>query len=154
MVVRGRTEYIQICRAVGMGFVVMGFIGYFVKLVSVTSRRGKGGGHGGRRYHAGSSAKHGSHCRVRKAERCDVKLVKILTTHSLLMADVEREQIHIPIHSIVSRHYPPCPTTKSTTNLLYDPSCDPTHPNARSFWYCSLCKCSQDSSMRIRIRMK
>ncbi len=26
-------EYIQICRAVGMGFVVMGFIGYFVKLV-------------------------------------------------------------------------------------------------------------------------
>lgn len=31
----GRTEYIQICRAVGMGFVVMGFIGYFVKLVSI-----------------------------------------------------------------------------------------------------------------------
>lgn len=30
---RTHQEYIQICRAVGMGFVVMGFIGYFVKLV-------------------------------------------------------------------------------------------------------------------------
>lgn len=29
------TEYIQICRAVGLGFVVMGFIGYFVKLVRI-----------------------------------------------------------------------------------------------------------------------
>ncbi|KDN44364.1 protein translocase SEC6 [Tilletiaria anomala UBC 951] len=28
-------EYIQICRAVGMGFVVMGFIGYFVKLIHI-----------------------------------------------------------------------------------------------------------------------
>lgn len=30
-----RTEYIQICRMVGMGFVVMGFIGYFVKLIHI-----------------------------------------------------------------------------------------------------------------------
>lgn len=29
------TEYLQICRAVGMGFVVMGFIGYFVKLIHI-----------------------------------------------------------------------------------------------------------------------
>ncbi|PWN95459.1 protein translocase SEC6 [Tilletiopsis washingtonensis] len=28
-------EYLQICRAVGMGFVVMGFIGYFVKLIHI-----------------------------------------------------------------------------------------------------------------------
>lgn len=27
-------EYIQICRAVAIGFAIMGFIGYFVKLVS------------------------------------------------------------------------------------------------------------------------
>ena len=30
-----RAEYMQICRAVGMGFVVMGFIGYLVKLVHI-----------------------------------------------------------------------------------------------------------------------
>ncbi|PWN54415.1 protein translocase SEC6 [Violaceomyces palustris] len=30
-----KKEYIQICRAVGMGFVVMGFIGYFVKLIHI-----------------------------------------------------------------------------------------------------------------------
>ncbi|KIS72339.1 translocon subunit SSS1 [Mycosarcoma maydis] len=30
-----RKEYIQICRAVGLGFVVMGFIGYFVKLIHI-----------------------------------------------------------------------------------------------------------------------
>ncbi|CAO1634054.1 unnamed protein product [Parajaminaea phylloscopi] len=30
-----RKEYIQICRMVGMGFVVMGFIGYFVKLIHI-----------------------------------------------------------------------------------------------------------------------
>lgn len=29
------TEYIQICRMVGVGFVVMGFIGYFVKLIHI-----------------------------------------------------------------------------------------------------------------------
>lgn len=29
------TEFIQICRAVGTGFVVMGFIGYLVKLVHI-----------------------------------------------------------------------------------------------------------------------
>jgi protein transport protein SEC61 subunit gamma-like protein len=29
-----RTEYIAICKAVALGFAVMGFIGYFVKLVS------------------------------------------------------------------------------------------------------------------------
>lgn len=28
-------EFIQICRAVGLGFVVMGFIGYFVKLIHI-----------------------------------------------------------------------------------------------------------------------
>ncbi|CAO1632058.1 unnamed protein product [Jaminaea pallidilutea] len=28
-------EYIQICRMVGMGFVIMGFIGYFVKLIHI-----------------------------------------------------------------------------------------------------------------------
>lgn len=28
-------EFLQICRAVGMGFVVMGFIGYFVKLIHI-----------------------------------------------------------------------------------------------------------------------
>ncbi|CAO1634244.1 unnamed protein product [Sympodiomycopsis kandeliae] len=28
-------EYIQICRMVGLGFVVMGFIGYFVKLIHI-----------------------------------------------------------------------------------------------------------------------
>ncbi|WFD37529.1 uncharacterized protein MJAP1_000473 [Malassezia japonica] len=30
-----RKEFIQICRAVGTGFVVMGFIGYLVKLVHI-----------------------------------------------------------------------------------------------------------------------
>lgn len=29
------SEYIQICRMVGMGFVIMGFIGYFVKLIHI-----------------------------------------------------------------------------------------------------------------------
>ena len=29
------TEFLQICRAVGTGFVVMGFIGYLVKLVHI-----------------------------------------------------------------------------------------------------------------------
>ena len=28
-------EYIQLCRAVAIGFVVMGFIGYFVKLIHI-----------------------------------------------------------------------------------------------------------------------
>ncbi|PWN19427.1 protein translocase SEC6 [Microstroma glucosiphilum] len=28
-------EFIQICRMVGMGFAVMGFIGYFVKLIHI-----------------------------------------------------------------------------------------------------------------------
>ena len=28
-------EFLQICRAVGTGFVVMGFIGYLVKLVHI-----------------------------------------------------------------------------------------------------------------------
>lgn len=28
-------EFMQICRAVGLGFVVMGFIGYFVKLIHI-----------------------------------------------------------------------------------------------------------------------
>ncbi|KAL4400084.1 Ssh1 translocon complex protein [Malassezia pachydermatis] len=30
-----RKEFIQICRAVGTGFVVMGFIGYLVKLIHI-----------------------------------------------------------------------------------------------------------------------
>ncbi|PWN37519.1 protein translocase SEC6, partial [Meira miltonrushii] len=30
-----RKEFLQTCRAVGMGFVVMGFIGYFVKLIHI-----------------------------------------------------------------------------------------------------------------------
>ncbi|BEI82161.1 hypothetical protein CcaverHIS002_0300290 [Cutaneotrichosporon cavernicola] len=30
-----KTEYIQLCRAVGVGFLVMGFIGYFVKLIHI-----------------------------------------------------------------------------------------------------------------------
>ena len=30
-----RTEYLQICRAVAVGFAVMGFIGYFVKLIHI-----------------------------------------------------------------------------------------------------------------------
>ncbi|PWN89993.1 secE/sec61-gamma protein [Acaromyces ingoldii] len=30
-----KKEFLQICRAVGMGFVVMGFIGYFVKLIHI-----------------------------------------------------------------------------------------------------------------------
>ncbi|KAI9639652.1 uncharacterized protein MKK02DRAFT_19454 [Dioszegia hungarica] len=28
-------EYIQLCRAIAIGFVVMGFIGYFVKLIHI-----------------------------------------------------------------------------------------------------------------------
>ncbi|KAH8918070.1 secE/sec61-gamma protein [Atractiella rhizophila] len=28
-------EYAQICRAVAVGFVIMGFIGYFVKLIHI-----------------------------------------------------------------------------------------------------------------------
>jgi protein transport protein SEC61 subunit gamma-like protein len=28
-------EYIQLCRAVAIGFVVMGFIGYLVKLIHI-----------------------------------------------------------------------------------------------------------------------
>jgi len=28
-------EYLQICRAVAVGFAVMGFIGYFVKLIHI-----------------------------------------------------------------------------------------------------------------------
>ncbi|KAF7979431.1 hypothetical protein HWV62_34805 [Athelia sp. TMB] len=28
-------EYLQICRAVAIGFAVMGFIGYFVKLIHI-----------------------------------------------------------------------------------------------------------------------
>jgi hypothetical protein len=28
-------EYIQLCRAIAVGFVVMGFIGYFVKLIHI-----------------------------------------------------------------------------------------------------------------------
>ncbi|KAJ9120153.1 Protein transport protein Sec61 subunit gamma [Naganishia vaughanmartiniae] len=28
-------EYIQLCRAVAVGFAVMGFIGYFVKLIHI-----------------------------------------------------------------------------------------------------------------------
>lgn len=28
-------EYIQMCRAVGVGFLVMGFIGYLVKLIHI-----------------------------------------------------------------------------------------------------------------------
>lgn len=31
------TEYIQLCRAVGVGFLVMGFIGYFVKVSRVAA---------------------------------------------------------------------------------------------------------------------
>ncbi|EDP43587.1 hypothetical protein MGL_1800 [Malassezia globosa CBS 7966] len=31
----GRKEFIQICRAVGTGFVIMGFIGYLVKLIHI-----------------------------------------------------------------------------------------------------------------------
>jgi hypothetical protein len=31
----GYTEYLAICQAVAIGFAVMGFLGYFVKLVSV-----------------------------------------------------------------------------------------------------------------------
>ncbi|PWN45437.1 protein translocase SEC6 [Ceraceosorus guamensis] len=34
-----KKEYLQICRAVGMGFVVMGFIGYFVKLIHIPLRQ-------------------------------------------------------------------------------------------------------------------
>lgn len=30
-----RVEYIQLCRAIAVGFVVMGFIGYFVKLIHI-----------------------------------------------------------------------------------------------------------------------
>ncbi|WVW83714.1 protein translocase SEC61 complex gamma subunit, archaeal and eukaryotic [Kwoniella bestiolae CBS 10118] len=30
-----KEEYIQLCRAVAVGFVVMGFIGYFVKLIHI-----------------------------------------------------------------------------------------------------------------------
>ncbi|KAI3626049.1 hypothetical protein CBS9595_001410 [Malassezia furfur] len=30
-----RKEYIQMCRAVGVGFLVMGFIGYLVKLIHI-----------------------------------------------------------------------------------------------------------------------
>lgn len=30
-------EYIQLCRAVGVGFLVMGFIGYFVKVSLLVS---------------------------------------------------------------------------------------------------------------------
>ncbi|KZP25395.1 protein translocase SEC6 [Athelia psychrophila] len=30
-----QTEYLQICRAVAIGFAVMGFIGYFVKLIHI-----------------------------------------------------------------------------------------------------------------------
>lgn len=29
------TEFIQICKAVAVGFAVMGFIGYFVKLIHI-----------------------------------------------------------------------------------------------------------------------
>lgn len=29
------TEYLQLCRAVAVGFLVMGFIGYFVKLIHI-----------------------------------------------------------------------------------------------------------------------
>lgn len=28
-------EYLQLCRAVAVGFLVMGFIGYFVKLIHI-----------------------------------------------------------------------------------------------------------------------
>ncbi|WWC61717.1 protein translocase SEC61 complex gamma subunit, archaeal and eukaryotic [Kwoniella dejecticola CBS 10117] len=30
-----KKEYIQLCRAIAVGFVVMGFIGYFVKLIHI-----------------------------------------------------------------------------------------------------------------------
>ncbi|WVQ82162.1 protein translocase SEC61 complex gamma subunit, archaeal and eukaryotic [Cryptococcus sp. DSM 104549] len=30
-----KAEYIQLCRAVAVGFAVMGFIGYFVKLIHI-----------------------------------------------------------------------------------------------------------------------
>ncbi|KAE8265875.1 hypothetical protein A4X09_0g6473 [Tilletia walkeri] len=33
-----KKEYLQICRAVGLGVVVMGFIGYFVKLIHIPLR--------------------------------------------------------------------------------------------------------------------
>ncbi|CDZ96681.1 Preprotein translocase, gamma subunit [Phaffia rhodozyma] len=33
--IRSLTEYSQICRAVAMGFFIMGFIGYFVKLIHI-----------------------------------------------------------------------------------------------------------------------
>ncbi|TFY69986.1 hypothetical protein EVJ58_g109 [Rhodofomes roseus] len=31
----GATEFLQICKAVSIGFAVMGFIGYFVKLIHI-----------------------------------------------------------------------------------------------------------------------
>ncbi|KAJ3312300.1 Protein transport protein Sec61 subunit gamma [Boothiomyces sp. JEL0838] len=31
----GRREFLQIAQAVGMGFVLMGFIGFFVKLIHI-----------------------------------------------------------------------------------------------------------------------
>ncbi|KAK0552042.1 hypothetical protein OC846_002481 [Tilletia horrida] len=33
-----KKEYLQICRAVGLGVVIMGFIGYFVKLIHIPLR--------------------------------------------------------------------------------------------------------------------
>ena len=30
-----RTEYLQLCKAVSIGFIVMGFIGYLVKLIHI-----------------------------------------------------------------------------------------------------------------------
>jgi protein transport protein SEC61 subunit gamma-like protein len=29
------TEYTQLCKAIAIGFVIMGFIGYFVKLIHI-----------------------------------------------------------------------------------------------------------------------